>query len=165
MSFFTLGSITPRPQRRARLTVNYFTVYVDTNMPGYDSAVRNAVRTMDTKSADWADDALLAMDRGYKWGFDWTDEKWHVEIVRESMYAGIYMIRVMTDNPHHWLPLARFLRNLINKRGLYLGNTYRRKYVRRISPYPPAMWPNQAINQFQLATVNRTPRNRRFYSS
>lgn len=164
MSFYS-STITPQRRKRAPLTVNYFTVYVNTNMPGYDRAVRNAVRAMRTKSANWADDALIAMDRGWVWGAKWTDEKWTVEIMRESVVAGIYLIRVITDYPHQWMILARYLKNLINQRGLYLGNTYRRKYVRRISAYPPVMWPSDALGQFQLTTVNRTPGQRRFYSS
>ena len=148
--------------RRARppMTVHYFTVYVNTNMNGYHAAVHRAVFAMNTKSTDWADDALTAMDMGWAWGAKWTDEKWHVQITQEDMYAGIYRIRVMTDYPHSWVIIARSLKNEINKRGAHLAVTYRSFYVQRITAEPPVLWPNQAIPAFQLSQVKK--RGRKF---
>lgn len=159
---FSHPLINPHERPRAPLTINYFTVYVNTNMPGYDAAVRTAVFKMRSKSTDWADRALTAMDKGYIWGYEWYDEKWHVDILRADILSGVYLIRIQTDRPHSWLLLARYLKNLINERGLYLNHTYRRQYVRRISAQPPDVWGMDAIGAFDVGTIRRRwRRNRR----
>lgn len=152
---FSHPSIRPHGRPRDPLTMNYFTVYVNTNMPGYDAAVRTAVFKMRSKSTDWADRALTAMDKGEVWGYEWYDERWRVEILRADILAGIYMIRINTERPHSWLLLARYLKNLINERGLYLGHTWRRQYVRRISAQPPNVWGMEAIGAFDPTTVRK----------
>lgn len=152
---FSHPSIRPHERPRTPLTINYFTVYVNTNMPGYDSAVRNAVFKMRSKSTDWADDARTAMDLGWTWGYEWTDERWIVEILRADILSGVYMIRIVTDRAHSWMILARYLKNMINQRGLYLGRTWRRQYVRRISAQPPDVWGMEAIGAFDPTTIRK----------
>jgi len=154
-------SIVPHSPPRAALIANYFTVFVDTNISGYNAAVRRAVWAINSKSTDWADSALLAMDQGWAWGARWTDERWRCEIVRGDVFAGIYRIRILTEHPHSWIVLARLLKNEINKRQLYLGNYYRRQYVRRITALPPPIWGDEAIQAFNVQTIRKRYRPRR----
>lgn len=100
-----------------------YLVQVDTTVPGYDRAVRRAIFEINGGMAAWRDDALIAMDQGYKWGKQWYNDRWRAKIVKSNVRKGLYLIHIIFNRYHFWSTVARHLKNMINGNGSY-GRPY-----------------------------------------
>ena len=151
---FYHGVPTPRRYRNP-LTIHYATVYVNTNIPGYDSKFKAALFSIQARNVDYMDNVWMRHDQGWFWAIPWTQEQWNIDIIREEIVSGTYFIRIQTTQPHHWANIVRHLRTMINSRDASWRMNTRMNLCLQIIAGRPTQWGMEAIGAFQLSTIKR----------